>query len=119
VRWDAERADRQMSRFARVAREACGQSRRLHLPSIELSDVVTLRGQGAVLAEPGGRTLASSDRMVLVGPEGGWTPDELDGSDTVSLGPNVLRGETAALAAGVLLTALRVGLAPQTLPSSP
>jgi RsmE family RNA methyltransferase len=50
---------------------------------------------------------------VLVGPEGGWGQDELESvpeSRQVALGPNVLRAETAAVAAGVLLAALRLGL---------
>jgi 16S rRNA (uracil1498-N3)-methyltransferase len=48
---------------------------------------------------------------VLVGPEGGWTEAEVaQASTVVSLGPGVLRTETAAVAAGVLLTALRSGL---------
>jgi len=39
-----------------------------------------------------------------VGPEGGWGPEELaSGLPTVALGPGVLRVETAAVAAGVLL----------------
>jgi 16S rRNA (uracil1498-N3)-methyltransferase len=45
---------------------------------------------------------------VLIGPEGGWTDRELNAVPThVRLGPHVLRAETAALAAGVLLAALR------------
>ena len=49
--------------------------------------------------------------VVLVGPEGGWSDDELAaGLPTVGLGPNVLRTETAAVAAGTLLVALRSGL---------
>ncbi len=46
-----------------------------------------------------------------MGPEGGWSDDELGaGLPTVGLGPNVLRTETAAVAAGTLLVALRSGL---------
>jgi RsmE family RNA methyltransferase len=48
---------------------------------------------------------------VLIGPEGGWTDRELSSvPNHVGLGPNVLRAETAALAAGVLLAALRAHL---------
>ena len=48
---------------------------------------------------------------VLVGPEGGWTDEELRAVPRhVGLGPHVLRAGTAALAAGVLLAALRAGL---------
>jgi len=46
-----------------------------------------------------------------VGPEGGWAPEELaTAAATVSLGPSILRAETAALAAAVLLAALRDGM---------
>jgi 16S rRNA (uracil1498-N3)-methyltransferase len=66
---------------------------------------------GVALAERGGGTPGPSLRTVLVGPEGGWDPAELAGAaDTVALGSAVLRAETAAVAAGVLLTALRAGL---------
>ena len=49
--------------------------------------------------------------MVLVGPEGGWSPEEeATATTSVRLGPGVLRTESAAVAAGVLLVALRTGL---------
>jgi RsmE family RNA methyltransferase len=65
--------------------------------------------EGVVLAEPGGDPIDGSVRVLLVGPEGGWTDEELSGHLTVGLGPTVLRAETAAISAGTLLTALRDG----------
>jgi 16S rRNA (uracil1498-N3)-methyltransferase len=63
------------------------------------------------LADPGGAPLTLSTPTVLVGPEGGWTDEELAAVPChVGLGPHVLRAETAAVAAGVLLAALRAGL---------
>jgi RsmE family RNA methyltransferase len=60
------------------------------------------------VAEPGGRSLASTDRGVAIGPEGGWSDDELAlANDQVTLGDSVLRVETAALTAGVHLVANR------------
>jgi RsmE family RNA methyltransferase len=45
---------------------------------------------------------------VLIGPEGGWDDGERAASiPAVRLGSTVLRAETAAVAAAVLLTALR------------
>ena len=66
---------------------------------------------GAVLADGGGGPADLDRPMVLVGPEGGWAPEEATcGRPTVGLGPHVLRAETAAIAAGALLVALRAGL---------
>ena len=85
------------------------QSKRVYLPLIEpLRSLSVIRDLYSVrFANPGGRPLKVNDRLLLIGPEGGWTPEEVDGYDTVDLGPNILRAETAAIAAGTLLTALR------------
>jgi len=125
VRWDEAKATKQLERLRRVAREACGQCRRLWLPRVGLADgaglpdVSQLRSGGAVLADAGGRPLRRSDRVVLIGPEGGWEDGESEGSDRVGIGEHVLRAETAAIAVGVALTALRVGLLGDVLESSP
>jgi RsmE family RNA methyltransferase len=78
------------------------QSRQVWLPDIAgplaASDVLP----EAVAAEPGGRPVTSADRLIAIGPEGGWTPDELAlARDRVGLGDAVLRVETAALVACV------------------
>ena len=63
---------------------------------------------GVALAVPDGSPLSLATPTVLVGPEGGWSDEELGAVvHHVALGPHVLRAETAALAAGVLLAALR------------
>lgn len=115
VRWDGERADRQMERLGRIAREAAAQCRRTWLPElIGLVDVAdALSWPGAALAVPGGARLTLDHPVVLVGPEGGWDPEELAAADAagalrVALGPHVLRAETAAVAAGALLAAERL-----------
>jgi RsmE family RNA methyltransferase len=60
----------------------------------------------ASVAEPGGRPVTAGDTTIAVGPEGGWTVEELDlAADRVSLGPNVLRVETAAVVAVSLMVA--------------
>ena len=62
----------------------------------------------AVVAEPGGRSLAATDSFVAIGPEGGWTDDELAlAPEHVDLGENVLRTETAVVVAAVLAAAAR------------
>ena len=66
----------------------------------------------ACLAEPGGDPPALGRAVVLIGPEGGWTPEERAcGLPTVGLTPTVLRTETAAVAAAILLAGLRSGVA--------
>ena len=111
VRWPLGEADRQLDRLRRVAREAAVQSRRLWLPVVGpvtgLAEAVGAES-GVALASPGGAPPTLDHPTVLVGPEGGWTDDELAwGAPTVSLGPTVLRTETAAVVAGTLLCALR------------
>jgi len=53
----------------------------------------------------------STDLVLAIGPEGGWTNDELQlfkqaNWIPVSLGPNILRAETAAIAALAVVTSL-------------
>ena len=100
VRWDGERAERHRARLAAVAAEALMQSRRVWLPEIAgpfpAADVLP----EGVAAEPGGRAVAVTDRLIAIGPEGGWTPDELAlAQDRVELSDAILRIETAALVA--------------------
>jgi 16S rRNA (uracil1498-N3)-methyltransferase len=72
---------------------------------------VALAEPGVALAEPGGGPLTLATPTVVVGPEGGWTDEELAVAPVrVGLGPNVLRAETAAMVAGAMLVALRAGL---------
>lgn len=117
VRWEPDRAAKHLARLRTVATEALMQSRRTFLPEIAgpipaaaaFSERVSGRGAGpVVVADPGGRPLGPHDHRVAVGPEGGWSAEELAlAPATVSLGANVLRVETAALAACVLMQALR------------
>jgi 16S rRNA (uracil1498-N3)-methyltransferase len=113
VRWDEAKAARNAERLRRVAREAAMQSRRAFLPVVEdvaeFADVVARTG--AVLSSPDGSAPDLARTCLLVGPEGGWSDDELAlGPARVALGPTVLRAETAALAGAVLLAGLRAGL---------
>ena len=112
VRWDADRAAHHIGRLRKVAREAAMQSRRAHLPVVEdLLDFAGVRAlPGAVLADAGGGPPRLDRPVVLIGPEGGWTDDERSaGLPAMGLGPQILRAETAAIAAGTLLGALRAG----------
>ena len=89
------------------------QCRRCHLPEVAASTTFAevAREPGVVLAERDGRAPDRATRVVLVGPEGGWTDDERRSvSDHVGFGAQVLRSETAALAVAAVLGALRAGI---------
>ncbi|MGH9017339.1 MAG: RsmE family RNA methyltransferase, partial [Acidimicrobiales bacterium] len=117
VRWEGDRAERAVERLRRVAREAAAQSRRPTVP--EVIGVLDLAGLAAlvapdplVLAHPGGDPPSVTMPAMAVGPEGGWDDAELapGGYSVVGLGPGILRAETAAMASGLLLCAMRNGL---------
>ena len=111
-------AGKRVERWQRIAREAAQQSRRVGTPEIgtplKLKDAVAgENGLRIVLAESErGRMLrdvlrenaSASDIVLAIGPEGGWTVEELNlfaenGWIAASLGPTILRAETAAIAA--------------------
>lgn len=113
VRWDADRSAAAAVRLARVAREAAMQSRRAWSPAVEavagFAEVAALAG--ACRADRGGDPPSLDHPLVLTGPEGGWAPEEVAVDlPVVDLGDAVLRAETAAIAAGAVLGALRSGL---------
>lgn len=113
VRWDESKADAAGRRYEKVAREAAMQSRSPWVPVVERVrswvDVCSL--DGVCMADRGGVPPMLERPVVLVGPEGGWSTEEAGTSvPKVALGQGVLRAETAAVTAGVLLTALREGV---------
>jgi 16S rRNA (uracil1498-N3)-methyltransferase len=117
VRWDDVKAAKAVVRLRTIARAATMQCHRPWLPVVaEVADAGDLLGQeGVAMADREGAPLALVHPLVLVGPEGGWAPEELDaarrrGVPRVALGPHVLRAETAALTLGSLLAALREGI---------
>jgi 16S rRNA (uracil1498-N3)-methyltransferase len=117
VRWEPARAERQVERWRTIARQASMQCRRTWLPEVapvsSFESVAAL--PGAALADLGGAPPTLDRPVVLVGPEGGWTPGErASGLPTVRLGDHVLRAETAAITASAILTALRAGVLTQT-----
>lgn len=113
VRHDAGRAERFHERLGEIAREAGMQSRRARLPlvgpTVSFREFLTSEDR-PLLADRGGRPLRAGDTCVVIGPEGGWSDAErrdVPADDVVALAPGVLRAETAAMAAGVLLASLR------------
>lgn len=93
------------ARLARVAREAAMQSRRVHLPEVRVDvGLAEVLAAGAAVADPSGAPLGAH-RHVVIGPEGGFDPDEIEGAPLVGLGDTVLRAETAAIVAAAHLAA--------------
>jgi 16S rRNA (uracil1498-N3)-methyltransferase len=111
--WDAAKAERQHARLTAIARQAAVQCRRTWLPQVvrlsTFGDVASLAG--AVMADREGGPPSLDRPVVLVGPEGGWSPSErASGLPRCRLSDNVLRADTAAITGGVLLAAMRAQL---------
>ncbi|MGC1421391.1 MAG: RsmE family RNA methyltransferase [Terracidiphilus sp.] len=117
-------ATKRVERWRRIVHEAAQQSRRSDVPMVhdpvKLADRVkadaklkrivlaeqersaTLRGALEEAIAAAGAEMP--DLEIAIGPEGGWAPDEealfdANGWRAVSLGPRILRAETAAIAA--------------------
>jgi 16S rRNA (uracil1498-N3)-methyltransferase len=116
-----------LDRFRKIALEAAEQTERLDLP--EIADVASLdaalgglpAGTALIFCDEAGDArpaaalmadLNGQDAALLIGPEGGFTPEERaflrdrPGTHPVSLGPRILRAETAAIAAMALWQAV-------------
>jgi 16S rRNA (uracil1498-N3)-methyltransferase len=94
VRWDEDRVGRHLDRLRMVARQAVMQSRGWWLPEVVGVDPVdaVMREAGAAIASPDGAPPSLAFPIVLVGPEGGWSPgEERSARAAVALGPGILR----------------------------
>lgn len=121
VRLDAERGAARAARWRRIAAEAARQCGRADVPAVDepaslaASLAAAPAGFRTVLCyEGGGEPLrgaldaAAPGHLAVVGPEGGFTAAEVEqclaaGARVATLGPRVLRAETAALAVVALL----------------
>jgi 16S rRNA (uracil1498-N3)-methyltransferase len=117
VRWDEAKSARQLQRMAAIAREAAMQCRRTRLP--EVSPVVAFAEAAALpraaMADREGEPPSLARPVVLVGPEGGWSPGErASGLPHVRLATNILRAETASITICGILGALRDELVSET-----
>jgi len=120
---DGERGEKRLAHWRQIVVAACEQCGRNRVP--ELNGVVTFErwldnrnadAAGLVLSPTADIALAATSRPqraldMLVGPEGGFTADEVAlaqrrGMVAVRLGPRVLRAETAALASLAAVNAL-------------
>ncbi|EFE69583.1 16S rRNA (uracil(1498)-N(3))-methyltransferase [Streptomyces viridosporus] len=123
TQWKGERGLKSLAKWRATAREAGKQSRRVRFP--EVAEVATTKqvvpllagaAFAAVLHESGTEPLAtaelpaSGDIVLVVGPEGGISPEELElfaqaGARPYRLGRSVLRTSTAGTAAAAVLLA--------------
>ena len=120
----AQAAEKRAERWRRIVHEAAKQSRRSDVPLIHEPGLLAERVRGAakatriVLAEQERSTTLRTvieeavvaaqnetpELEIAIGPEGGWASEEealfdANGWRAVSLGPRILRAETAAIAA--------------------
>jgi len=111
----ADGARKRVERWRRIAREAAEQSRRLRPPEIDdpirFSEMLAIDAPNRVWLDerPGAKPLIevlprNAPAAFAIGPEGGWNEAERQNFETAdwtpaSLGPAVLRAETAAAAA--------------------
>ena len=127
----AQAAPNRVERWRRIARESAKQSRRSDVPVVE--DAISLKTAARVKKEAISLLLAEQERTttlrhaleealtaagnelpairMAVGPEGGWAAEEealfdSEGWKPVSLGPRILRAETAAITAMAVAAAL-------------
>jgi len=121
TRWREDRAARSLARWRTTGRTAAKQARRTRFPEVTdlagTAEVAALLGaaiSGVVLHEEASEPLAglevptAGDVVVVVGPEGGVSPDELaafaaSGATAYRLGDTVLRTSTAGTAALAVL----------------
>lgn len=118
----SEKKSLNMERARRIVQEAAEQSERAILPSV--ADVHTLaellastsRPTGLFVLDPRGEKMPAnflqssnnqSDLNVCIGPEGGWSEKEIalfreHNIPVYSLGPHILRAETAAIACSAI-----------------
>jgi 16S rRNA (uracil1498-N3)-methyltransferase len=127
----AQAAEKRAERWRRIAHEAAQQSRRSDVPVIHNPTPLATRVRAAsettriVLAEQERTTTlrrlieeaveAAGEEMpaleIAIGPEGGWAPGEealfdANGWRAATLGPRILRAETAAIAALAVVASL-------------
>jgi 16S rRNA (uracil1498-N3)-methyltransferase len=114
----AQSALKRSDRWRRIALESSKQSRRTDIP--EIADPIPLKQALAeesspthILLSETEQTLTLTEALIsarhpqtalAIGPEGGWTPEEItlfteNKWQSVTLGPRILRAETAAIAA--------------------
>jgi 16S rRNA (uracil1498-N3)-methyltransferase len=114
----ADRIDKKLSHWRKIAVSAAEQSGRLSVPKLQQPMAIeqwleTTKSQMKLILSPGGNTRfaelsASESCDLLIGSEGGFSPDEVKQSKKsdfveVTMGQRVMRTETAPIAALAIL----------------
>jgi 16S rRNA (uracil1498-N3)-methyltransferase len=111
-----EKGSEKLDRYVIEASKQCGRNRLMEIAASQSWEdwLAAPADARRVIADPTGRPLTATSELkqptyAAVGPEGGFTNEELAaaraaGWDLASLGPRILRIETAALALAALLT---------------
>jgi 16S rRNA (uracil1498-N3)-methyltransferase len=110
----SEKKDVNIQRLEKIAKEASEQSGKVRLPEIfgpsDLKSAIDNFDGKLFVLDLDGKELDIKDGKVgiLIGPEGGWTENERDlfehmNIKSFSLGPQILRAETAAIAASAII----------------
>jgi 16S rRNA (uracil1498-N3)-methyltransferase len=117
VRLKAERVEKKLQHWQKIAISACEQSGRLDVPVIHkplpVLELSLCENANKWMLEPSGsdslpQSIAENNCVLLVGPEGGFSTDEIDWARSndfqiLALGSRILRTETAPVAALAIL----------------
>lgn len=105
LKFRGDARDKILARWRRIADESAGQCRRTYDLEIAAPMTPAEVPLDVAVADFSCQGDWSGVRAVAVGPEGGWGAEEWGPwRRRVSLGPSVLRGETAAVVAAALIT---------------
>lgn len=122
VKWDEKKAEKKLSRWNKIAKEAAEQSHRTSVPEVckalTIKELINLgksypvkllafeeeakQGEASNLSKALSSISSGQSLLTVFGPEGGLTDEEVDllkenGFITCGLGPRILRTETAPL----------------------
>ena len=119
VQIKADRVNHQLARWQRIAVEAAQQSEQWRVPTITAPQIITdllknrptytvtlmltERRDGKSLQTVALPNETTGSVLIVIGPEGGWSKEEMGlveqaGIQPITLGPHILRAETAAIA---------------------
>ncbi len=121
-KWDEKKAGKKIERLNKIAKEAAEQAHRDRIPKVEklhsfqellgrmkdyqhcivAYEEVARQGEPSLLAKALARVQRKQSLLVIIGPEGGLTPEEVEklkeeGAALCGLGPRILRTETAPM----------------------